>query len=132
MVGYLHHKSGRIMTEKWSDELPDDAFLSEEEQIYMHALVQIKAGLAKGFDFASASAVVSIADEAVKRTVLDEVLKVIIAEEHFVNKSPLDQISRQLNLPADRLEEAMAEMLEDVEKSTVKALYNNAEKRTEH
>ena len=131
MVGYLHHKSGGIMAEKWSDELPDDFFLSEEEKVYMNALVQMKASLAKGLDFETASAVVSIADEALKRQVLDDVLKVIIAEEHFVKNSPLDQISRQLNLPIDRLEKARAEMLEDVEKSTLSSLYTT-EKGTEH
>ena len=120
------------MAEKWSDDLPDDAFLSEAEKIYMNALVKIKEGLAKGFDFVSASASVTIDDESLKQAVFDDVLKVILAEEHFVKKVPLEQISRELNLPIDRLERARAEMLEDVEKSTVNAMYNDIEKGTEH
>lgn len=132
MVGYLHHKSGGFMAEKWSDELPNDAFLSEAEKIYMNALAKIREGLAKGFDFNSASATVMIDDESVRQAVFDDVLKVIIAEEHFVKKVPLEQISQKLNLPIDRLEKARTEMLEDVEKSTLNAFYNDREKGTEH
>ncbi len=132
MVGYLQYKSGGIMTEKWFDELPDDGYLSEAEKTYMHALAKIRQGLAKGFDFNSASTAVMIDDESLRQAVLDDVLKVIIAEEHFVKKVPFEQISRQLNLPMDRLEKARTEMLEDVEKSAVNARHSNIEKETEH
>jgi len=132
MVGYLHYKSGGIMAEKWFDELPDDAFLSEAEKTYMNALAKIKEGLAKGFDFNSASASVMIDDETLRQAVFDDVLKVIIAEEHFTKKVPLEQISQKLNLPIDRLDKARTEMLEDVENSTVNALHNDTEKGTEH
>ncbi|MBI5846842.1 MAG: hypothetical protein HZB31_02675 [Nitrospirae bacterium] len=120
------------MPEKWSDGLPDDAFLSEAEKTYMNALTRIKEGLAKGFDFDSASATVKIDDEFLKQDVLDDVLKVLIAEEHFVKKIPLEQISRKLNLPGDRLEKARTEMLEDIERSTIGVLHNDVEKETEH
>lgn len=120
------------MAEKWSDGLPDDAFLSESEKTYMHALAKIREGLAKGFDFTSASTAVSIEDTSLKQEVLDDVLKVLIAEEHFVKKVPLEQLGRKLNLPADRLEKARAEMLEDIEKSSLNAFYRESEKGTEH
>lgn len=132
MVGYLNHKSGEIMVEKWSDELPDDAFMSEAEKVYKNALATIKEGLSKGFDFVSASTGVRINNEFLRKAVLDDVLKVIIAEEHFVMKVPLDQISRELNLPLDHLEKARSEMFDDVEKTTVNALHNVIEKETEH
>jgi hypothetical protein len=120
------------MAEKWSDELPDDAFLSEAEKTYMNALAKIKEGLTKGFDFASASAGVMIDDESLRQAVFDDVLKVIIAEEHFIKMVPLEQISKKLNLPIDRLERARSEMLEDVENTTMNALYKDVEKGTEH
>ena len=132
MVGYSNHKSGGIMSEKWSDELPDDAFVSEAEKVYKNALATIKEGLSKGFDFMSASTGVRIDNESLRQAVLDDVLKVIIAEEYFVMQVPLEQVSQKLNLPLDRLEKARSEMLEDVEKSTVNALYNNIERGTEH
>lgn len=120
------------MAEKWSDELPDDAFLTEAEKTYMNALAKVREGLAKGFDFVSASSAVMIDDETLKQAVLDDVLKVIIAEEHFVKKIPLEQIGQKLNLPIDRLEKARSEMLDDIEESAVTSRLNNIEKGTEH
>lgn len=120
------------MSEKWSDELPDDAFLSEAEKTYMNALTKIKEGLAKGFDFNSACASVRIDNETLRNAVLDDVLKVIIAEEHFVKMVTLEQIGKRLNLPMDRLERAQAEMLEDIEETTINAMHKEIEKGTEH
>ncbi|MBI5076670.1 MAG: hypothetical protein HZB62_16100 [Nitrospirae bacterium] len=122
------------MTEKWSDELPDDAFLSQAEKTYMHALAKIREGLAKGFDFVSASASVNIDDPSLKQIVLDDVLKVIIAEDHFIRQIPLEEISRKLTMPIDRLEKARAEMLEDVEETTIKAMekISKKEQNTNH
>lgn len=120
------------MTEKWSDGLPDDAFLSEAEKTYMNALTKVKEGLAKGFDFNSASSTVRIDNKSLRQAVLDDVLKVIIAEEHFVKMVPLDKISQALNLPMERLEKAQAEMLEDVEETTINAMHKDIEKGTEH
>jgi hypothetical protein len=120
------------MAEKWSDELPNDVFLSDAERTYMNALAKIKEGLAKGFDFESAGTAVNINDASLRQAVFDDVLKVIIAEEHFIKRLPLEQISRTLNLPIDRLEKALTEMLEDVEQTTLNALHNNSEKGTEH
>ncbi len=115
------------MAEKWSDDLPDDAFLSEEDRIYMQALATIKVGLAKGFDFTGASAAITIEDEARRQSVLDDVLKVILAEEHFMKKTPLAEISRKLNLPEERIDKAVAEMLEDIEKSPISPLHISGE-----
>jgi len=120
------------MAEKWFDELPNDGFLSEAEKTYMQALEKIREGLAKGFDFMSASASVVIDDDSLKQAVLDDVLKVLIAEEHFVKKVPLEDLGRKLNLPLDRLEKARTEMLEDIEKSSLNAFYSESEKGTEH
>ncbi len=120
------------MTEKWSDDLPDDVFSSEAERTYMSALAKIREGLAKGFDFNSASTSVMISNESLRHAVLDDVLKVIIAEEHFMKGIPVEQVAQKLNLPLERLEKAMTEMLEDVEETTINTFHNNVEKGTEH
>lgn len=120
------------MPEKWSDELPNDASLSGADKTYMDALSKIKEGLSKGFDFVSASSSVIIDDESLRQTVLDDVMKVIIAEEHFMKKTPLEQVSRKLNLPLSILEKARTEMLEDVETSAMQSWGDGIEKGTEH
>lgn len=120
------------MDEKWFDDMSDDTFIPGDEKIYVKALAKVKAGLAKGFDFHTASAQVDIMDSNLRETVLDDVLKVIIAEEHFAKNVPLEQISKNLQLPIERIEKARIEMLEDVERSTVDSIYKDRELGTEH
>jgi hypothetical protein len=120
------------MAEKWFDDLSGDALLADDDRIYIETLAKVKAGLASGLDFEKASARVDIPNKELRETVLDEALKVIIAEEHFGKNIPLDQISRTLNLPFERIERARKEMFEDVEKSTVNSLYKNMGHGTEH
>jgi len=120
------------MAEKWFDDVPDDAFFPEGEKVYLEALAKVKAGLAKGFDFETACALVDIKDENLRETVFDDILKVIIAEEHFAKNVPLEQISQNLHLPIERIEKARKEMFEDIERSAADAFYKNMEHGTEH
>jgi len=120
------------MAEKWFDDLPDDALFADDDRIYIETLAKVKAGLANGLDFEKASARVDVPNKEPRETVLDEVLKAIIAEEHFAKNIPLDQIGRTLNLPLERIERALKEMFEDVERSAVDSLHKNMGHGTEH
>ena len=111
------------MAEKWYDGLPDDALLNETDIAYQDAVKKIREGLEKGLDFNSACAALQIENEKLKNQIIDDMLKVVIAEEHYNKNIPLDKLAATLNVPMDRLESAKAEMLEDVKKSTIKAFY---------
>lgn len=115
------------MTQEWLDDMPD-----EGKTMYMAALAIVKAGLDKGLDFETAGALVAIEDKTLREVVLDDVLKVIIAEEHFAKNVPLEQVSRILNLPIERTEKARKEMFEDIEKSAIDSFYTNSENGTTH
>ena len=111
------------MAEKWYDDLPDDAFLTETDKAYEKAVSQIREGLEKGLDFESACAAVQFDNEELKKHIIDDMLKVIIAEEHYNKDIPLDKLASALNVSVDRLEAAKREMLEDVKESSIKAFY---------
>jgi len=111
------------MAEKWYDGLPDDAFLNETDIAYEKAISQIREGLEKGLDFDSACAAVKVDNEKLKKHIIDDMLKVIIAEEHYNKNIPLDKLAAALKVPMERLESAKAEMLEDVKNSSIKAFY---------
>lgn len=111
------------MAEKWYDGLADDAFLTETDKAYEKAIHKIREGLEKGLDFESACAAVEFDNEELKKHIIDDMLKVIIAEEHYNKNIPLDKLAAALNVSADRLEAAKSEMLEDVKKSSIKAFY---------
>ena len=111
------------MAEKWYDGLSDDAFLNETDIAYEKAISRIREGLEKGLDFDSACAAVEVNNAELKKHIIDDMLKVIIAEEHYNKNIPLDKLAETLKIPLDRLETAKAEMLEDVKNSSIKAFY---------
>ena len=111
------------MAEKWYDGLPDDAFLTETDIAYQNAIKKMREGLEKGLDFNSACAAIQVENEQLKKPIIDDMLKVLIAEEHFNKNIPLDKLADTLKVSLDRLEAAKREMLEDVKESSIKAFY---------
>lgn len=111
------------MSEKWYEGLPDDAFKSETDKIYEKALAVVRKGLEKGLDFNAACEAIEIEDEKLKESFIDDMLKVLIAEEHFGKSVSLPDLAGKLNVPVERLESAKKDMLEDVKETSIKAFY---------
>ncbi len=113
------------MTEAWHDGLPDDAFKTEEMKAYEKAITKIREGLSQGLDFDSACNAISIDNEDLRTQIIDDMLKIIIAEEHFAKNVPLGVLANALKIPVDRLEKAKEEMFKEVEQQSVNAFYKN-------
>jgi deoxyhypusine synthase len=113
------------MAEKWYEGLSDDAFKTETDKAYEKATAVIREALAKGLDFDTACTAIEVEDENLRKSIIDDVLKVLIAEEHFTKDIPLDELAKRLNVPVDRLEAAKAGMLADVKNTSIKAFYKS-------
>ncbi|MEW6108120.1 MAG: hypothetical protein AB1632_02975 [Nitrospirota bacterium] len=111
------------MGEAWYEGLSEDVFITEKDKIYEKAAVKIREGLALGLDFDSACEAIEVEDEILRKAIIDDMLKVIIAEEHFAKEIPLDDLSKKLKISMERLETAKQEMLEDVKDASIKAFY---------
>ena len=113
------------MAEKWYDGLPEDALKTETDKAYEKATAVIREALAKGLDFDTACRAIEVEDENLRKSIIDDVLKVLIAEEHFTKDVPLGALANRLNVSLERLETAKLAMLEDVKNSSIKALYRS-------
>jgi len=111
------------MAEKWYEGLPDDAFKNETVKMYEKAEAIIREKLAEGLDFDSACAAVLIEGGELRKSIIDDMLKVLIAEEHFAKGVSLEDMAKKLAVAISRLEKAKAEMMEDVKEASVKAFY---------
>lgn len=111
------------MAEKWYEGLPEDVFKTETNKAYEQAVAKIRDGLARGLDFDSACAAIDVEDEKLRKSIIDDMLKVLIAEEHFDKGIPIDEMAKRLKISSVRLESAKIEMLEDVKDASVKAFY---------
>jgi hypothetical protein len=113
------------MAEKWYEGLPDDAFKTETAKMYDKTEAIIREKLAQGLDFDSACAAITMTDEELRKNIVDDMLKVLIGEEHFTKGVSLDDMAKKLGIEVGRLEKAKAEMLEDVKNSSIKAFYKS-------
>jgi hypothetical protein len=113
------------MAEKWYEGLSDDAFKTESVKMYEKAEAIIREKLAQGLDFDSACSAIALADEKLRKDIIDDMLKVLIGEEHFTKNVPLEEMAKKLKVPVGRLEKAKEEMLEDVKDSSIKAFYKS-------
>lgn len=111
------------MAEKWYEGLPDDAFKTDTAKIYEKAEAIIREKLDQGLDFDSACAAVTVEDEELRKSIIDDMLKVLIGEEHFTKGVSLDDMAKKLGIEVGRLEKAKAEMMEDVKEASVRAFY---------
>lgn len=111
------------MNEKWYDGLPDDIFKTETDKTYERAVEKIRDGLSRGLDFDSACKDVDVEDSGLRKQIIDDMLKVLIAEEHFTRNVPLDEMAKKLGVSPERLETAKKEMLEDVKNESIKEFY---------
>ncbi len=111
------------MTEAWYSGLPDDVFKTETDKAYEKASAQIRKSLAEGLDFDSACSALEIEDDSLRQNIIEDMLKVLIAEEHFTRDIPLDKLAVTLGVAVDRLESAKKSMLEDVKNDSIKAFH---------
>jgi deoxyhypusine synthase len=113
------------MSDAWYEGLSDDDFKSETAKEYEKASAKIREGLAAGLDFDTACAAIDVKDEELRKSIIDDMLKVLIAEEHFGKNVRLDELAKKLNVPFERLEAAKTAMLEDVRDTSIKAFYKS-------
>lgn len=94
-------------------------YSEEESRIYNNAISKILNDLSNGIKFKDACDSVIIEDEELKEYVMDDVIKIVIAELHYMNKIPLKKIADFLELPIETIIKANKEMIEDLSNSSI-------------
>lgn len=111
------------MTEKWYDELGNDAFLNEEDKEYRKTVEKIISAVKAGIGFDEACELIDIENVELKSTIAEDALKILIADMHFIQKMPTDKVAEILKISVDRINAARESMLEDVKEASIKAFY---------
>jgi len=95
------------------------SFTSEEELLHEAGFAAISAGLAAGLDFEKACAKVEAADAGLRRVIVDDFLKVTIAQRNFQGGESTSDIAAALGISVERVEFARREMLAEVAAASV-------------
>jgi hypothetical protein len=94
-------------------------FSAEEERLHEAGFAAIAAGLEAGLDFEAAAARVEAADADLRRIIVDDFLKVTIAQRHFQGGEDVAAVAAVLRAPVERVERARREMLAEVAAASV-------------
>jgi hypothetical protein len=94
-------------------------FTEEESKIHHAGFKVIFEGMQKGLGFDEACAGLEVVDPEMRRIIVDDYLKVTIAEQHFQAQRSLEEVAADLKVPAARVEAAKSEMMREVEKAAV-------------
>jgi hypothetical protein len=85
----------------------------EEERAYNEAITKLQEALMQGMPFEDACKIVAVADKELRSYILDDALKIMIADLHFHKAMSLDDVAKRLRLPIHQVAVARMEMLED-------------------
>jgi len=85
----------------------------EEGRIYNDSIAKIREGMRNGLAFDKACLAIEVADADLKGFILDDALKIMIAELHYGKGMQLDEVAKVLNVPMVLISKASLEMLED-------------------
>jgi len=85
----------------------------EEDRIYSESIAAIREEMKKGLTFDKACDTINVEDEELKKFILDDALKIMIAEMHYGKGVSLGEVAAALNIPMSKVSVASLEMLED-------------------
>lgn len=94
-------------------------FTPEEERLHAEGFAAINAAMAAGQGFDAACERVTAPDAELRRIIVDDFLKVTIAQRHFQGGESTGQVAAALGIAVERVEQARREMLAEVAAASV-------------
>jgi hypothetical protein len=100
----------------WHDGLPKDDTSAYEDQVN-----RIRNAVAKGIPFEQAAGLAEAPTNEMKAAIVDDALKVLIAEQHFTGGKSTAEVARKLKIDVKLVDKARKEMLKAVEAEAIAA-----------
>ena len=94
-------------------------FTPQEELAHEAGFAAIRAGLEAGLAFDEACARIESTDADLRRIIVDDYLKVTIAQRHFNGGESTEAVAAALRISVERVEFARREMLAEVAAASV-------------
>ncbi|MBF0610486.1 MAG: hypothetical protein G8345_11370 [Magnetococcales bacterium] len=105
------------------EKLVQPGLSQEEDRIHSQAMDYLKKSAGKGTSWQKVCDGLKIADAELKKIILDDFVKITIAERHFQGSVGLKQISKDLAIPMDVLVKAKEEMFAEVQAVSLQAYH---------
>lgn len=92
----------------------DNPLSDEENRVYEESFAILRSEIDRGRTFDHACEFLVDVDQELRAMIVDDFLKVLIAEDHFGSGKGLDDIALCIGIPYETLEKARREMLQEV------------------
>ena len=89
-------------------------FTPDESRIYEEAMNSYRAAMASGKTLQQAYDSYAIEDPGLRSIIQADFLKIMIAERHFAQREPLEQLAKAFDVSLDLLKDTLARMLQEV------------------
>lgn len=99
------------------NEMPEfefKEFSPEEGRIYEEAVSKFREAISAGKSLRAVYESYSVADKELEKLIQADFLKILIAERHFGQRQPLEEIARDLDVQPEILKETLSRMLQEV------------------
>lgn len=104
------------MGNQWYDDLSE-----QDSKFYEESVSRIKKGIEQGMTFEQGVSLVEFNDDSLKAAIIDDALKILIAEMHFMGKQSIEDVAKKLRLPLEVLNKSRQEMIDSVEAAAIEA-----------
>jgi hypothetical protein len=105
-------------------------FSEDQDMLHARAMDFLRKKIHKGEAWKKVTAELTIPDEAFKAVILDDFLKITLAERHFQGKEEIKSIARLLQVPVELLEAVKGEMIREVRDASIEAYHRSRPEQT--
>ena len=92
----------------------DNPLSDEENRIYEDSMAELRSEIDSGRTFDHACECLNGIDQELRALIVDDFLKIVIAEDHFGTGKELDDIALYMGIPYETVATARDEMLQEV------------------
>jgi len=107
------------MAKEWHGIIDEPDYSEDEDRVYNESFEILRKGLERGLSFDDACGGLKIDDARLRAAVIDDFLKITIAEDHFAKGISLDDVAGRLRVESARLEKARKEMIKEIQETSV-------------
>ncbi len=102
-------------------EVVEPGFSEDQDQIHEAALESLKKAIKRGVAWKQAAADLTIADAKFKAVILDDFLKITLAERHFQGGESIKRVASLLKVPTELLVAVKNDMIREVKEASIQA-----------
>ncbi|MBF0566247.1 MAG: hypothetical protein HQK89_13505 [Nitrospirae bacterium] len=103
-------------------------YTKEENGVYYKAIDTLRASLAAGMKFDEACDGLRVDNEELRMFIVDDFLKICIAEMHYGKGIELVELSKLLGVSEERIQAAKRDMEEDIQNSAISEYHKEVSK----